>query len=195
MLDITRRLGIRTGRAVAPAGLVSIVAGAVVFVFPPHSVLAAIALGLAGIAAFALGAARRAGGRWWALVAGGAAAALLFAALSVAGRGIALRAFGDSETCTVTDRADVETGVRYHHSGFVHTLVCPHAGALTIRTDPGDRQVAGSIVTILDDPGRLLEPDFAGRHSLLLEVPAVLGAIALTAATGWLVRRPVRSAN
>ncbi|WP_431928032.1 hypothetical protein [Amycolatopsis tucumanensis] len=189
VLDITDRLGIRTGRHVAPAGLAAIVLGAALFVLPPHSTLAAIALALVGGAAFALGTARRANGRWWALVAGLISAALLFAALTVAGRGLALRAFGQAETCTVTDRVMIETGARYHHYGFVHTLACG-SGTLTIRTDPGDRVPVGTAVPILTSD--LIEPDFADRHPLLLEVPAVLGSIALTAV---LVRRSVRSAN
>lgn len=189
VLDITDRLGIRTGRHVAPAGLAAIVLGAALFVLPPHSTLAAIALALVGGAAFALGTARRANGRWWALVAGLISAALLFAALTVAGRGLALRAFGQAETCTVTDRVMIETGARYHHYGFVHTLACA-GGTLTIRTDPGDRVPVGTAVPILTSD--LIEPDFADRHPLLLEVPAVLGSIALTAV---LVRRSVRSAN
>lgn len=186
------RLGIRTGRFVAPAGIACVLAGAALFVLPPHSTLAAMALGLAGIAAFGLGSARRAGGRWWALVAGVISAGLLFAALSVAGRGLALRAFGHTETCTVTGRTMIETGARYHHYGFVHTLACA-GGTLTIRTDPGDRHEVGTGVRVRT--ARLLEPDFASRHPLLLEVPAVLGAIALTAGTTVLVRRSVRSAS
>ncbi|GHF26392.1 hypothetical protein GCM10017786_70640 [Amycolatopsis deserti] len=189
VLDITDRLGIRTGRHAAPAGLAAIVLGAALFVLPPHSTLAAIAFGLVGGAAFALGTARRTNGRWWALVAGLISAALLFAALTVAGRGLALHAFRHTETCTVTDRVMIETGARYHHYGFVHTLACG-SGTRTIRTDPGDRVPVGTAVTILT--GDLLEPDFADRHPLLLEVPAVLASIALTAV---LVRRSVRSAS
>ncbi|GAB3588121.1 hypothetical protein GCM10027445_68860 [Amycolatopsis endophytica] len=194
VLDIAGRLGIRTGRLVAPTGIAATIAGAALFVLPPHSTLAAIALGLAGIAAFALGTARQAHGRWWALAAGAISAALLFAALTVAGRGIALHAFGTAETCTVTDRTMNETGVRYHHYGFVHTLTC-ETGTRTLRTDPGDRAATGSTVTLLTDRGGLLEPDFAARHPLLLEVPAVLAGIALTTATIVLARRSVRSAN
>ncbi|KAA9161379.1 hypothetical protein FPZ12_014665 [Amycolatopsis acidicola] len=184
-----RRLGLRTGRLTAVCGLVAIVAAAVVFLLPPHSTIAAIVLGIAGVAAFGLGMARQAGGPWWALVTSLIVAGLLFAALTIAGRGVVLHAFGVAESCEVTQRQEVDTQSRYQHYGFVHTLSCPRAGTLIIRTDSTDRQRQGSQAEVLDDPGGLLEPDFAGRHGLLVDVPALVVSIGLVAANVVFVRR------
>ena len=194
---LARRLGIRTGRIAVPCGLLAIVAGTVLFLLPPHSALAAIVLGVAGVAAFGLGTARLAGGPWWALVAAIISGGLLFAALSVGGRGLVLHTFGGIETCEVVQRQEVDTGARYQHYGFVHTLSCPRAGTLTIRTDSTDRQPQGSRVEMLDDPGGLFEPDFASRHNLVVDVLAIVAAVALAGATVRFTwgRASVRSAN
>ena len=195
--DLARKLGIRTGRVAVPCGLLAIVAGAVLFLLPPHSAIAAIVLGVLGAGTCGLGAARLAGGPWWALLAATIAGGLLFAALAVAGRGLLLHAFGGTETCDVVRRQEVDTRSRYQHYGFVHTLACPRAGTLTIRTDSTDRQPQGAHVAVLDDPGGLLEPDFASRHNLAVEVVAILAAVALAGGTVRLTwhRAAVRSAS
>jgi hypothetical protein len=192
---LARRLGIRTGRVVAPAGLAAIVLGAVLFVLPPHSTIAALVAGIAGVAAFGLGMVRFAGGPWWALIIAVASGALLFAAVTVGGRGLALHTFGLTEPCQVVHRQEVDTRSRYQHYGFVHTLSCPRGGTFTIRTDSTDRQQQGAQVAVLDDPGGLLEPDFASRHNLAVEIISVLGSIALVALTVWFTRARVRAAS
>lgn len=158
--DLARRLGIRTGRVAAPAGLAAIVIGALLFLLPPHSTIAA-----------------------------------LFAAVTVAGRGLVLHTFGVTESCQVVHREEVDTGARYQHYGFVHTLACPLSGTFTIRTDSTDRQPEGAQVAVLDDPGGLLEPDFAGRHNLAVDIIAVFGSIALVLATVRFTRVRVRAAS
>ncbi|WP_435156095.1 hypothetical protein [Amycolatopsis sacchari] len=193
--ELARRLGIRTGRVVAPAGLVAVVVAALVFVLPPHSSLAALVLGIAGVAAFGLGMVRYAGGPWWALIAALLSGALLFAALTVGGRGLALHVFGTAETCDVVHREEVDTSSRYRHYGFVHTLNCPSGGTFTLRTDSTDRQEEGARVAVLDDPGGLLEPDFASRHNRYFELVAILGAVALVTATVRFTRSRVRAAS
>ncbi|HVW43529.1 MAG TPA: hypothetical protein VHC18_19490 [Amycolatopsis sp.] len=195
--DLARRLGIRTGRVAVPCGVLAIVVGAVLFLLPPHSTIAAIVLGLAGVGSFGLGAVRLAGGPWWALAAAIVSGGLLFAALTVAGRGLLLHTFGGTETCEVAQRQEVDTRSRYQHYGFVHTLACPNAGTLTIRTDSTDRQPQGARVEVLDDPGGLLEPDFASRHNTVVDALALVAAVGLAAATVRFTWRQaaVRSAN
>ena len=193
--DLARRLGIRTGRVAAPAGVAGVVAAALLFVFPPHSSIAALVIGIAGVAAFGLGTTRWAGGPWWALILALVSGALLFAALTVGGRGLALHTFGLSESCQVTQREEVDTRSRYQHYGFVHTLSCPRGGTFTIRTDSTDRQRAGTTVEVLDTPGGLLEPDFAGRHNLAFDIVAVLGSIAFTGTAVWFTRARVRAGS
>lgn len=191
--DLTRRLGIRSGRAVAPAGLVAVVVAALLFVLPPHSTIATLVVGIAGVVAFGLGMTAAAGGPWWALIVAVVAAALLFAALTVGGRGLALHTFGATETCVVVHREEVDTGARYKHYGFVHTMTCPRAGELVIRTDSTDRQREGAAVPVLDDPGGVLQPDFAARHNLVVDILVVVGSIALTAVTVRFTRSRVRA--
>jgi hypothetical protein len=195
--DLARRLGIRTGRVAAPGGLAAIVVAALFFLLPPHSTSLAIVLGIVGVAGFGLGIARFAGGPWWALIAAIVSGALLFAALTVGGRGVVLHTFGATETCQVVHREEVDTSSRYPHYGFVHTLSCPLGGTFTVRTDSTDRQPEGAQVAVLDDPGGLLDPDFAGRHNLVVDVLAILASIALVAATVEVARRRVgiRSAS
>jgi hypothetical protein len=188
---LAQRLGIRTGRVVAPAGLVAIPAGTLLFLLPPHSAIVAMLLGIAGVAAFALGLARFAGGPWWVLVVAVVSGALLFAAVNVAGRGIALNLFGRAESCLVVRRTEVDTSARYPHYGFVHTISCPVAGTFTIRTDSTDRQDVGAHVEVLDDPGGPLEPDFAARHHLVADALALATALSAVAATVLFVRRRV----
>ncbi|HET6504488.1 MAG TPA: hypothetical protein VFG87_27375 [Amycolatopsis sp.] len=185
---LAQRLGIRTGRVVAPAGLLVVFAGTALFLLPPHSAIAAIGLGIGGVCAFALGVLRFAGGPWWALIIAVASGALLFAALNVAGRGLALHLFGQDESCLVVHREEVETTARYPHEGFVHTVRCPAAGTLTIRTDSTDRQEPGARVDVLDDPGGLLEPDFAHRHDLAVDVLVLVAALGSVVATVLFVR-------
>ncbi|GAB2993463.1 hypothetical protein LWP59_32720 [Amycolatopsis acidiphila] len=192
---LARRLGIRTGRVVAPAGLAAIALGAVLFVLPPHSTIAALVAGIAGVAAFGLGMVRFAGGPWWALIIAVASGALLFAAVTVAGRGLALHTFGLTETCQVVQREEVDTRSRYQHYGFVHTISCPRGGTFMVRTDSTDRQQQGAEVAVLDDPGGLLDPDFASRHNLAVEITSVLGSIALVAASVRFTRTRVRAAS
>jgi hypothetical protein len=67
-------------------------------------------------------------GPWWVLIAAVVVGWLLFAALTVAGRGLALHAFGLPESCQVVRREEVDTSSRYPHYGFVHTLSGPRAG-------------------------------------------------------------------
>ncbi|HVV13890.1 hypothetical protein [Amycolatopsis sp.] len=186
---LARRLGLRTGRLTAGCGLLAILAAAVIFLLPPHSTIAAIVLGIVGIAAFSLGMSRYAGGPWWALATSLVTSGLLFAALTVAGRGVALQAFGLTESCEVTYREEVDTHSRYQHYGFVHTLACPRGGTLTIRTDSTDRQQQGTRVDVLDDPGGLLEPDFASRHDLVVDLLAILVSIGVVATNVVFVRR------
>ncbi|GHF47270.1 hypothetical protein GCM10017566_20530 [Amycolatopsis bartoniae] len=179
----------------APAGIAGVVVAAVLFVLPPHSSIVALVIGIAGVAAFALGTTRFAGGPWWALILALVSGALLFAALTVGGRGLALHTFGLAESCQVIQREEVDTRSRYQHYGFVHTLSCPRGGTFTIRTDSTDRQRAGTTVEVLDTPGGLLEPDFASRHNLAFDVVAVIGSIAFTGAAIWFTRFRVRAAN
>lgn len=196
--DLARRVGIRTGRAVAPAGLAAVLVAALLFLLPPHSTIAALVVGIAGVAAFGLGMAGFAGGPWWALIIAVVSGALLFAALTVAGRGLALHAFGGTEACLITHREEVDTGARYKHYGFVHTLSCPRAGQVVIRTDSTDRQREGDTVTVLDDPGGVLQPDFELRHNLVVDILAFVGSIALVTATVLFTRartREVRAAS
>lgn len=196
--ELGRRLGMRDGRAVVPAGLAAVVVAALVFVLPPHSTVLALVLGIAGVLAFGLGMAVVAGGAWWALIAAVVSGGLLFAALTVAGRGLVLHTFGATESCVVVHRTEVDTSARYKHYDFVHTLNCPRAGAVVIRTDSTDRQPQGATVGVLDDPGGVLRPDFAVRHNLVVDILAVLGSIALTAATVLFTRsraRAVKAAN
>jgi len=188
---LAQRLGIRTGRVVAPAGLLAVFAGTVLFLLPPHSAIAAIGLGIGGVCAFALGVLRFAGGPWWALIIAAASGALLFAALNVAGRGLALHLFGRDESCLVVHQEEVDTTARYPHDGFVHTVRCPAAGTLTIRTDSTDRQEPGTRVDVLDDPGGLLEPDFAHRHDLAMDVLVIVVARGSVIATVLFVRGKV----
>ncbi|NKQ58578.1 hypothetical protein HFP15_37610 [Amycolatopsis sp. K13G38] len=195
--DLARRLGIGTGRIAVPAGLLAILAGAALFVFPPHSTIAAIALGLAGVVCFAFGSLRLAGGPWWAFAAALISGGVLFAALTVGGRGLALNTFGGSQICEVAQRQEVDTAGRYQHYGFVHTLNCPRGGTFTIRTDATDRQPPGSRAEVLGTPGGVLEPDFAGRHNVIVEALAVAAALALAGATVHFTwrRSGVRSAS
>jgi hypothetical protein len=193
--DLARRLGIRTGRVVAPAGLAAIVLGSLLFLLPPHSTIAALVAGIAGVAAFGLGMVRFAGGPWWALIIAVVSGGLLFAAVTVGGRGLALHTFGGTEICQVVHREEVDTRSRYQHYGFVHTVDCPLGGTFTIRTDSTDRQPEGARVAVLDDPGGLLEPDFAGRHDLAVDIIVVLGSIALVVATVRFTRTRVRAAS
>ncbi|TNC18846.1 hypothetical protein [Amycolatopsis alkalitolerans] len=193
--DLARRLGIRTGRVIAPAGLVIIFAGALLFVLPPHSTIAALVAGFAGVAAFGLGMVRFAGGAWWALIIAVASSGLLFAAVTVAGRGLALHTFGRTELCRVVHREEVDTHARYQHYGFVHTVACPVGGTFTIRTDSTDRQPEGAVVGVLDDPGGLLEPDFASRQNLAVETIALLGSVAVVVVAVEVTRRRVRAAS
>lgn len=183
------RLGIRTGRLIAPTGVLAILGGAAVFLLPPHSVGAAIALGLAGVVAFGLGLAGYAGGRWWALILAVVSSLVLFAALIVAGRGLVLHLFGESEICPVVRRVEVDTNSRYQHAGFVHTLNCPRGGTLTIRTDSTYRQETGARVEVLDDPRGLLTPDFAIRHDPVGDGLALVAAAGLLVATVRFIRR------
>jgi len=195
--DLARRLGIGTGRIAVPAGLSALVLGAVLFLFPPHSTIAAIAFGLFGVVCFAFGSVRRAGGSWWAFVAALISGGVLFAALTVAGRGLALHTFGGSQLCVVAQREEVDTTSRYQHYGFVHTLDCPRGGTFTIRTDSTDRQPAGARIEVLGEPGGLLEPDFASRHNVVVEALSLVAALALAGGTVYFTwRRPgVRSGN
>jgi hypothetical protein len=188
-----RRLGIRAGRVAIPAGLLVILAGALLFLLPPHNTIAAIGAGMAGVAGFGFGIVSFSRGPRWLPLAGVVAGGLLFAALTVAGRGLALHMFGSAETCQVVHRQEVDTSSRYPHHGFVHTLSCPVAGTLTIRTDATDRQEQGARVTVLDDPSGLLEPDFASRHILVVDVLVLGAAVALVAGTVRMCR--VRSAS
>ncbi|TVT32065.1 cytochrome d ubiquinol oxidase subunit II [Amycolatopsis rhizosphaerae] len=190
--ELARKLGVRTGRIVLPCGLLLIFVGAVLFVYPPHSGLLAFLFAVLGVAGFALGTARLAAAPWWALGAAVALGFLLFAVLTVPGRGLVLRVFGHSETCRVASRREVDTTSRYPRYGFVHTVDCPGAGTLVIRTDSADRQPLGP-VEVLDDPGGPLQPDFAERHNVVVDSLLVAAAIALTSAAvcvAWL-----RSAN
>jgi hypothetical protein len=195
--DLARRLGIRTGRLIAPGGLLAILAGTVLFLLPPHSALAALVFGILGVAAFGLGMVSFAGGPWWALIVALLSGALLFAGLTVGGRGLALHLFGQSESCLVVRREEVVTSARYPQYGFLHTVECPQGGTFTIRTDSTDRQEPDSRVRVLDDPGGLLEPDFASRHHLAVDLLAVLGAMGVVAATVTFTRRRIllKSAN
>ncbi|WP_236789135.1 hypothetical protein [Amycolatopsis sp. GM8] len=193
--DLAQRIGIRTGRVVAPAGLAAILAAALVFILPPHSTIAALVIGIAGVAAFGLGMVRFAGGPWWALIIAVASSALLFAAVTVGGRGLALHTFGLTESCQVVHREEVDTRSRYQHYGFVHTVACPLGGTFTIRTDSTDRQPQGARAAVLDDPGGLLEPDFAIRHNLAVEIIALLASIALVAGAVEFTRRRIRAAS
>jgi uncharacterized membrane protein len=195
--DLARRLGIRTGRVTAPGGLAAILVAALFFLLPPHSTIVAIVLGILGVAGFGLGIARFAGGPWWALIAALVSGALLFAALTVGGRGVVLHTFGVTETCQVVHREEIDTSSRYPHYGFVHTLSCPRGGTFAVRTDSTDRQPEGARIAVLDDPGGLLEPDFAGRHNLAVGVLAIVGATALVVATVEVTRRraALRSAS
>lgn len=190
---LARRLGIRTGRVVAPAGLAAVLAGAALFILPPHSTIAAIALGIAGVAAFGLGMVRFAGGPWWALVLAVVPGALLFASVTVGGRGLALRAFGLTESCPVVQREEVDTGARYHHYGFVHTVACPRGGTFLLRTDSTDRQPEGRAAAVLDDPGGPLEPDFAVRHDVAVEIVTIVASVALVAGAVQVTRNRVRA--
>lgn len=187
------RLGIRTGRVVAPAGLAVVLVGASLFILPPHSTIAAIVLGFAGIAAFGLGMARFAGGLWWALIVAAGSGALLFASVTVGGHGLALHAFGLTESCPVVHREEVDTGARYHHYGFVHTVACPRGGTFLIRTDSTDREPEGRPAQVLDDPGGPLAPDFAARHNIAVEIVTTLASVALVAAAVQLTRNRVRA--
>ncbi len=180
---------------VAPAGLAAILAAALVFILPPHSTIAALVIGIAGVAAFGLGMVRFAGGPWWALIIAVASSALLFAAVTVGGRGLALHTFGLTESCQVVHREEVDTRSRYQHYGFVHTVACPLGGTFTIRTDSTDRQPQGARAAVLDDPGGLLEPDFAIRHNLAVEIIALLASIALVAGAVEFTRRRIRAAS
>lgn len=180
---LAQRLGIRTGRVVAPAGLIAVFAGAALFLFPPHSTIAAIALGIGGVAAFGLGMVRYAGGPWWALIAAVVSGLLLFLALIVAGRGLVLHVLGDSEMCPVVRREQVDTESRYKHAGFVHTLDCPRAGMLEIRTDSTNRQETGALAEVLTDPRGLLQPDFAIRHHLVGDVLTLVAVTGVVVAT------------
>ncbi|MTD58385.1 hypothetical protein [Amycolatopsis pithecellobii] len=193
--DLARKLGIRTGRVVAPAGLGAIVVAALLFVLPPHSTIVALVMGIAGVAAFGLGMVRYAGGPWWALIVAVVSSGLLFAAVTVGGRGLALHTFGLTESCQVVHREEVDTRSRYHHYGFVHTMACPRAGTFTIRTDSTDRQREGAPAAVLDDPGGVLQPDFAERHNLAVEITAIVGAVALLVLTVWTTRRRVRATS
>jgi hypothetical protein len=189
---LAQRLGIRTGRVIAPVGVFAILASAVLFLLPPHSSIAAIALGIAGVVAFGLGMAGYAGGRWWALIIALVGGLVLFVALNVAGRGVVLRVFGQSEMCPVVGREEVDTSSRYQQVGFVHTLSCPRAGTLSIRTDSTDRQETGAVVEVLDDPDGLLAPDLAVRHDLVGDALTLLAATALLVATVRFTRQPGR---
>ncbi|WP_156960343.1 hypothetical protein [Amycolatopsis taiwanensis] len=186
---LAQRLGIRTGRFVAPAGLIAVFAGAALFLFPPHNAVEAIALGIGGVATFGLGMVRYAGGPWWALISAAVSGLFLFVALIVAGRGLLLRVLGESELCEVVQRQQVDTEARYKHIGFVHTLDCPRAGRLAIRTDSTDRQETGARVEVLTDPGGVLQPDFAIRHNVVGDALTPLAATGLAVATVWFTRK------
>lgn len=173
---------------VAPSGLVAILVGTLLFLLPPHSSIAAIGFGIGGVAAFALGMVRFAGGPWWVLIAAVVPGVLLFAALNVAGRGLALHLFARSESCQVAQREEVDTRSRYPHYGFMHTVSCPGGVTLTIRTDSTDRQAVGDRVRVLDDPGGLLEPDFEKRHNLVVDTLALVAALGLVTAVIMVVR-------
>lgn len=190
--ELARKIGIRTGRIVLPSGLLLIFASALVSWYPPRGGLLAFLLAVLGVAGFALGTARLAAAPWWALGATVVLGWLLFAALAVAGRGLALHAFGRLETCRVVRREEVDTTSRYPRHGFLHTVDCPVAGTLIIRTDSADRQQPGP-VEVLDDPGGPLEPDFAERHRLIVDRVIVAAAVTLTAAAVWIIG--VRSAS
>ena len=180
----------------APCGLLAILAGALLFLLPPHSAILTIVLGVGGVVAFALGMVRFAGGPWWALIVSVISGVLLFAALNVAGRGLVLHTFGRSEICLIAKRQEVDTSARYRHYGFVHTVDCPDAGTLTIRTDSTDRQTPGARVRVLDDPGGLFEPDFADRQNLPVDIIAILGALGLIGASFAVIRaRSTRAAS
>lgn len=186
---LAQRLGIRTGRVAAPVGLLVMFAGTLLFLLPPHSTIAAIVLCLAGVVVYALGVLQIARGPWWALIIGALSGLLLCTALIVAGRGLALRLFGEAVSCQVVDRRQVDTSARYKHHDFVHTLGCPAAGSLSIRTDSTDRQPPGAPVEILLDPDGVLEPDFAGRHLLPVDVVMIVVALGAVAATITVARR------
>jgi hypothetical protein len=176
-----------------PAGLFVMFAGTLLFLLPPHSTIAAIVLGIAGVALYALGVLQLAHGPWWALIIGALSGLLLCTALTVAGRGLALRLFGEEVPCQVVNREQVDTSARYKHHDFVHTLRCPAAGPLSIRTDSTDRQPEGAQAGVLADPDGLLEPDFASRHHLAADVVMIVVAFGAVAATITVARRSVRA--
>lgn len=184
-----RRLGIRTGRLAVPSGLLVILAGLLLFLLPPHSTVAAIILAIAGVVVYALGVVQLAGGPWWALIVGALSGLILCTALIVAGRGLALRLFGEAMPCQVVSRQQVDTSARYKHHDFVHTLSCPVAGPVSIRTDSTDRQPAGAAAEILADPHGVLEPDFASRHHLPVDVVMIVVALGAVTATITFARR------
>lgn len=184
-----RRLGIRTGRVAVPAGLFAMFAGLLLFLLPPHSTIAAIVLGIAGVVGYALGVAQIAGGPWWALIIGALSGLILCIALIVAGRGLALRVFGEAVPCQVVSRQQVDTSGRYKHHDFVHTLSCPAQRPVSIRTDSTDRQPAGAPAEVFTDPHGVLEPDFASRHHLPVDVAMIVVALGAVAATITFARR------
>lgn len=197
---LARRLGIRTGRVAVPGGLLAILAGTLLFLLPPHSAIATIVLGVGGVAVFSLGigqlgSEQQANDPWWPLITAVVSGALLLVALNVDGRGLALRLFGHSESCSILRRDEVDTSARYPHDGFVHTVDCPGGGIFTIRTDSTDRQEPGARVQVLDDPGGLLEPDFASRHNLAVDSVGVCAALGAVAASVVVRRRAATSAS